>query len=231
MPKKPRTHVQDPGRIETMFANQDGFFAPVPPPKDAIVSYLRLYNETRADWDEPPELGVLRAPYGHTVTGYALPIPEGTWAAFEDPMKVIRKVAALLWEEGRTDHALVRHIDRAMLADMVGVYFMHEGWAPPKGKELAAANLMRQGMRYRLSETTDRRETRSVMAVQIDGVVHATTQYRDDPRDIHFLSYDPSRDEEHNRIGGTMPRPLLEVAYGLVKTLRPAYANNPEDNL
>lgn len=231
MPKKPRSHIQDPDRITLMHANGDGFFAPIPPHREAVVAYLRLYNETRAGWDLPPELGVLRNPYGDTVSGYALPIPDGTWAAFEDPMRVVRKVASLLWEQGRTDHPLVRGIDRSLLADMVGVYFMHEGWAPPKGKEREAVNLMRNGMGYRLADTADRRETRSVIAVQVDGVLHLATQHRDAPRDTHVKSYDPTRDEEGCRIGGTMPRPLLEVAYGLIQHMRPTYANDPQDNL
>lgn len=231
MPKrKPVTHVTDPVRAKVMHETGTGFYAPFPPSREGVVAYLRLYNETRPGWDQPPELGVLRAPYADTVTGYPLPIPEGTWAAFNDPMRVIRKLADLLWEQGRTDHALLRNIDRPMLADMVGVYFMHEGWAPPRGKELQAVQTMQAGMRYRISETADRRETRAVLAVQVDGVVHSTTLYRDSPRDVHHMSWDPNDPAQTNDgIGGTMVRPLLEVAYGLIKTLRPEYANQPDE--
>lgn len=228
--RKPVTHVTDPGRIKELSDTGGGFYAPVPPSREGVMAYLRLYNETRPGWDEPPELGVLRAPYSDTVTGYALPIPEGTWAAFNDPMRVIRKIADLLWEQGRTDHALVRAIDPSMLADMVGVYFMHEGWAPPRGKELQAVQTMQQGFRYRLSETSDRRETRAVTALQVDGVVHSTTQYRDAPHEVHHMSWDPNDPADTNCIGGNMARPLLEVAYGLIKTLRPAYANTPDED-
>jgi hypothetical protein len=236
MPRKlPSTHVTDPDRIKEMRANDEGFFAPYPPTREALRSYLRLYNETREGWDLPAELGVLCCPYRDTVTAYTLPIPEGTWAAMEDPMKVLRRMAALLWEQQRTDHPLVARIDRTRLADMVGVYFTHEGWAPPRGKEREALHLHQTGKGYRLSETDDRRETRAIMAVQIDGVVHTTTQYRDDPKDIRVVSYDPLASQDkavaaRQRIAGPMPRILLEIAYGLVK-LRPAYANSPEDNL
>ena len=158
------------------------------------------------------------------------PIGEGTWAAMEDPVRVVRKIADLLWKQDRTDHALVRGIDRSMLADMVGVYFRYEGWAPPRGKEMQAAKTMMAGHRYRLSDTADRREMRMMLAVQIDGVVHSTTQYRDAPREIKHRTWDPNDPADaHNRIGGNLPRPLLEVAYGLIKNMRPAYADIPED--
>lgn len=232
MPRKPpASHVTDPARIKEMFANNDGFYAPYPPSREAFKGYMRLYNETREGWDLPSELGVLSCPYQGSVSSYALPIPEGTWGAMENPLKVLRRMATLLWEEQRTDHALVRNIDRAELTDMVGVYFMHEAWAPPKGKELQALRLHQHGKGYRFSETADKRETRALMAVQIDGVVHTTTQYRDDPRDIRFMTYDPNSPEDraaNRRIAGATPRILLEIAYGLVK-LRPSYANDPND--
>lgn len=234
MPRKlPSSHVTDPERIKEMTANGDGFYAPYPPARGAMTAYLRLYNETREGWDLPAELGVLCCPYRDSVTAYTLPIPVGTWAAMGDPMKVLRRMALLLWEQQRTDHPLVARIDRTRLADMVGVYFMHEGYAPPKGKELEALRLHQAGQAYRLSETDDRRETRAIMAVQIDGVIHTTTQYRDDPKDVRVMSYDPTspQDRAANRhIAGPMPRILLEIAYGLTK-LRPAYANDPGDDL
>lgn len=231
MPKKPLSHITDPARIKATHERGDGFWSVVPPPRDAVVSCLRLYNESRIEWDEAPELGVLRAPFGHTVTSYALPIPDGTWTAMQRPRRVVEKIARLLWEEGRTDHALVRNIDRTMLADMIGVYLRYEGWAPPRGGERAAANALRAGLRYDLQGTHDKREVRQVFAIQIDGVVHVTTQYRDSPREVHHRSYDPGRETPGGHIGGDIVRPLLEVGYGLIRTLRPAYVNTPEGNV
>lgn len=231
MPRKlPSTHVTDPDRIKEMQAADEGFYAPYPPTREALRGYLRLYNETREGWDLPAELGVLCCPYRDTVTAYALPIPEGTWGAMEDPVKVLRRMASLLWIDPRPQHALVRGIDRSRLADMIGVYFMLEGWAPPKGREKAAMALHLGGQGYRFSEVEDRRETRTMMAVQIDGLIHTTTQYRDDPHNVRVMTYDPTSAEDevaNRRIIGKLPRILLEIAYGLTK-LRPAYANLPE---
>lgn len=229
--RKPLTHVTDPARIAAMRKQDKGFYAPLMPPREAVEGYLRLHNETRPAWDECPEVGVLRAPFSDSVTSYPLPIPEGTWSAMQDPLRVVRKLAHLLWVEGRTDHALLRSVDRSLLADMVGVYFRYEAFGPPRGKEVQSFNLLASGHHYRFQDTGDAREARMILAVQVDGLVHSTNQYRDAPREVRYRTFDPSRDDQVDRIGGAVPRLLLDIALGLIRHMRPAYANNPEDNL
>ena len=55
-----------------------GFYAPIPPHPDHVRAYLSLYLMERQEWDEAPELGVLRAAYTGQVDGYPLPIPPAT---------------------------------------------------------------------------------------------------------------------------------------------------------
>lgn len=210
-----------------------GFFAPEPPDADAVRSYMSLYVAERAEWGEPPELGVLRTPYADSVTGYALPISEGTWAAIEDPGKVLNTLVRVLWTEARTDHALLRNVDRTMLADMVGVYFRTEGWAPPKGQELTALRLSRTGLNYRFENAEDRRECRVITAVMIDGSVVRATEFRDEPGELrsgvhHLLREEhmnPALGSPSNWIGGQHLTAMLKISYGLVAYMRPPHAN------
>lgn len=214
-----------------------GFFAPEPPSLDAVRAYMSLYVAERQEWNEPPELGVLRAPYEGSVTGYALPIAEATWDAMKDPGKVLKTLVRVLWEEARTDHALLRGVDRSMLADMVGVYFRHEGWAPPKGKEKVALSTHRMGLNYRFEQADDRRECRAITAVLIDGAVVRATEFRDEPGHLrsgsyHLLKQGKTPEESPaNWIGGQHLTAMLKISYGLVAYMRPAYANKrvPED--
>jgi len=214
-----------------------GFFAPEVPPLDATRSYMRLYLEERQTWDECPELGVVRSPYEGSVTGYALPIKTSTWDAMEDPGKVLKTLVRVLWEEARTDHALLRDVDRSMLGDMVGVYFRHEGWAPPKGQEKQALATHRAGMPYRFENAKDRRECRAITAVMVDGSVVRATEFRDEPGHLrsgiyHLLKEGKAPEESPvNWIGGQHLTALLKISYGLVAYMRPAWANTrvPED--
>lgn len=210
-----------------------GFFAPEPPDPAWVRAYMSLYVAERTEWNEPPELGVLRTPYEGSVTGYALPIKEATWDANQDPGKVLDTLVRVLWTEARTDHALLREVDRSYLADMVGVYFRTEGWAPPKGKEAVALAAMRSGMPYRFEHTDDRRECRMITGVMIDGSVVRATEYRDEPGRLHSGVHhllDPNKaigvlGPGSNTIGGRHLTALLKISYGLVAYMRPAYAN------
>lgn len=211
----------------------EGFFAPMPPNLDAVRSYLEVYLLQRQEWEEAPELGVLNAPFDDSVTGYAFPIPEGTWDAMHEPGKVLRLLARLLWKDARTDHALLRPVDRTQLADMVGVYFRHEGWAPPRGQELRALKSHSQGIPYRFEDAKDRRECRAITAVMVDGSVVRATQFRDEKGDIRSGSYhllkdsdDPTKPGPASWVGGDHLIDLLKISYGLIAYMRPAHANN-----
>lgn len=219
----------------------EGFFAPMPPNMDAVRSYLELYLLQREVWEEAPELGVLCTPVDDSVTGYAFPIPEGTWDAMNQPGKVLRLLARLLWKDARTDHALLRPIDRTQLADMVGVYFRHEGWAPPRGQELRALRSHAEGLPFRFEDAEDRRECRAITAVMVDGSVVRATQFRDEKGDIrsgvyHLLndSDDPLKPGPSKWVGGDHLVDLLKISYGLVAYMRPPHANQiagPEGGL
>lgn len=209
-----------------------GFFAPEPPNMDAVRSYLELYLLQRQEWEEAPELGVLTTPIDNSVTGYAFPIPEGTWDAMNEPGKVLRLLARLLWKEARTDHALLRPIDRTQLADMVGVYFRHEGWAPPKGQEMRALHSHAEGLPFRFEDAKDRRECRAITGVMVDGSVVRATQFRDEKGDIRSGTYhllkdsdDPAKPGPSKWIGGDHLVDLLKISYGLIAYMRPAHAN------
>lgn len=230
----PRVHYDVPAEEQHRRVEEGtGFFAPHPPSADAIEGYMKLYVAERTEWGEPAELGVLRTPYEGSVTGYKLPIPEGTWAAMCNPTKVLTTLVRVLWEDPRPDHALLRHVDRTMLADMVGVYLRTEGWAPPKGKELTALAAHREGMAYRFEQAADRRECRVITAVMLDGGVTRATQFRDEPEHLrsgthHLLDgrrANPSLGSPASWVGGEHLVSLLKISYGLVAYMRPAYAN------
>lgn len=216
-------------------AEGEGFFAPEPPDIDAVRSYLELYLFERQEWNEPPELGVITTPYGGSAGSYAFPIPEGTWDAMSNPSRVLKLLSRLLWKEARTDHALLRPVDRSELADMVGVYFRHEGWAPPRGQEMAALRNHAQGLTHRFEDHKDRRECRAITAVMIDGSVVRATQFRDEGgrsrSGVYHLLKDSPRDQDpfnpgpQKWIGGDSLVELLKISYGLIAYMRPPGAN------
>lgn len=224
-----RTPPPDPFLQRAMAKDGSGFFMPVQPSNEAVLSYLRLHCQEREQWDERAEVGVLRSPYEEQVTGYALPIAAGSWDTYDNPLKLVRKLVDVLWRQGRTDHALLRAADRSLLADMVGVYLRHEGWSPPKGHERQALAIGAGRPGYRFSDLTDRRESRSVLAVMGDSTRLKVTHFRDEGEKFRSAAYNPLALPNHRTtpILGDMPPLLLELAYGLIKHMRPPYANDP----
>lgn len=232
--KRGYTPPADPAIRQAMALDGSGFYAPMPPSDESVLAYLRLYCQEREEWDEPPELGVLRSPYDGQVTGYPLPILEASWDSYVKPGALLRKLVDVLWHQGRTDHALVRHIDRTMLPDMVGMYFRHESWSPPKGSPYnhrrADGAVPRLG--YDLQQTKDKRESRGVLAVMVDGTRLRVSHFRDTPQKFNSAAYQPLATPTHKTtpIFGDTPPLLQELAYGLIKNMRPEYANEaPED--
>jgi hypothetical protein len=236
----------DPARVPTPHRNRNltpeeqhrkvaegqAFFAPEIPDPDALRSYMELYLAERTEWDEYPELGVVRTPYPDTVTGYALPIPAGTWDALNTPSRVLTILERKLWQEAKTEHMLLNQVDRTLLTDMVGVYFRHEGWAPARGTERTARSLLRMGVRPDFKSSADRRECRVITAVMIDGLVLRATQYKDDGHVINSGQYHLIKDAERGKsphpadeLGGEYLTHLLKIAYGLVAYMRPPRAN------
>lgn len=207
----------------------DGFYMPTVSSREAVLAYMRLYLAQRTEWDEPPELGVFRSEYDDHVSGYAFPYPEGIWDAWENPVRLIKRLVDITWEQGRSEHALLRCVDRSMLADMTGVYLRTEGWAPPKGAERSALGLHAHGHGYRFSDLKDRRETRSMEYVQGDGTIFRVTHYRDAPDTFLSKAWHPD-DGGKDWLGGTVRTQLLKLTFGLIRYVRPAYANDPDRN-
>lgn len=205
-----------------------GFYMTRPASRKAVLAYMRLYLAQRTEWDEPPELGVLRSEYDQHVTGYAFPYPEGIWDAWDHPGKLIRKLADLTWHQGRTDHALLRPIDRSLLGDMTGVYLRTEGWAPPKGTERTALGLHAHGHHYRFSDVEGRREVRTVEYAQGDGTMFRVCHYRDDPDTFSSQAWHPDDPGHGTYMGGSLRGELLKMTFGFINHLRPAYVNDPD---
>lgn len=206
----------------------EGFYMPSTASRDAVLAYMRLHLAQRTEWDEAPELGVFRAEFDEHVTGYAFPYPESLWNVWDHPGRLINRLSVLTWEQGRTEHALLRPIDRSMLGDMTGVYLRTEAWAPPKGAERTALTLHTQGHGYRFSEVQGRREVRSVEYVQGDGTVFSVSQYRDEPDTFVSQAWHPGDSSETSYMGGKLATGMLRLAFGLIKYMRTGPITNPE---
>ncbi|HEY9015590.1 MAG TPA: hypothetical protein VIM84_11070 [Gemmatimonadales bacterium] len=209
----------------------EGFYAPLLPSTDAIKGCLRLYLEEREQWNERPELGILISPLEGFVTSYPFPIPPAVWDGYDNPLLLLRKLGRVLYQEKRTDHALVRLIDPAMLTDMVGVYLRNEGWAPPQGNNSLTVDAVTAGHPLRFSEMKDRRELRSVMALTVDSTFWQCGMYRDRPADMFFRTVGGGLTNKDyllacKRLEG-IPELLTALMYGLLQTLRPTREGEP----
>jgi hypothetical protein len=223
----------DQQTAERMAAQGEGFYAPEPPQPHAVLSMMSLYCREREEWDEAPELGVLLSAYGNHVSSYPLPIPEPTWDAYDRPARVITRLRDVLWKQGRTDHALLRDIDRPTLTDMVGVYFRYEAWGPPKGKEQQAIATVRSGIPLDLAKQEGRRELRNIVAVTVDGSLYLLSQVRDDPERFRTMHLDFDGKMSGNlpyvhEMTGNLPVLMRELCFGLIKHMRPGHANLPK---
>lgn len=216
----------------SMLANDEGFHAPEVPHHSLVLTSMKLACQQRTEWNEPPELGVLLSSFESHLGFYPLPIPKPSWGAYPNPAALLARLVKVLWEQERTDHALLRGVDRSMLVDMVGTYMLYEAWAPALSKEKAALQAVRQGLQPDLQRQADRREVRCVMGATVDGTFLVTSHYRDAPEKFSSLALDRHGNSVGNHLPvhemkGNIPRMLLELAYGLVRHMRPAYANTP----
>ena len=215
----------------------EGFFGPEVPPYEDIASALQLHCQAREKWDEAPELGVLLSAYGGHLSTYMLPIPEQSWKSYDTPVRLLTRLKTLLWDQGRTDHALVRNIDRPVLTDMVGMYMRYEAFAPPleKDRQVSAEFMRGESSGYCPTRDPGRREVRCITGVTVDGTMHMVSQYRDTPDRFSTLYVTAEGKHRGNHpviveATADLATLLHQIGLGLVRHLRPAHANTPRED-
>jgi hypothetical protein len=223
-PDDPRTPLE-------LARDGEGFLCREIPDKESITSYMRIHLAQREKWDERPEIGLLVSPYDGHIEAVPMAIPAAVWDAWEDPGKVLAKVARCAYEN--RPHRLLTFLDHSALATMVGVYIRTEGWTPADGDMERAVSLQRMGLIRSFADLPGAREVRTVLGVLADGNAFEVSHKRDAPGTFrtfyaHLIDQDMPGG---NRLSGDYPAYLLLFLYGLVRYWRPASVNEagPDD--
>lgn len=183
-----------------------------------VVNALKRGLNARPGWDLDPEWGHIYRTDTGRMRLQPIPVPGDMWARYGHPKNLLGAYRQLLAGPSNPEQrGAAAGIRSRVPENMVGMYLLHEGWAPPAHKVQALLQAERRGARtQRYKDMPDRVEVRQAGAVDLDSSMYVASQPR--PTMVLHGIVDTVGDS-NTEVAGRLPELLYSI---MMLMLQPA---------